>query len=278
MVMTAIAEPLAKKTGSGAKVYNIGNKKSNGRNAGKNYIKSHAADNAFGRGARRRSSGRSSAAEEPEEVQTAPREDPYWENMRSYYETVYTDALRQSEENAEQASAAARLEAEQRRAAIAGEYDALDRQLYRDYMEQRRTLPQELAAQGYTGGVSESARLRLHNSYEEAMAENRRERFRQSTQAEYQRAQAEAAARAEAERSNAQARRDWQQSLAELDRERHGETRSDDLLRAQTLAEAGDFSGYRALGWSEGELAYMSAVWEAGHPRAAPVASYGHYA
>ena len=44
-------------------------------------------------------------------------------------------------------------------------YAGTNRQLYRDYMGNKRTLPQQMAAMGYNGGLSESAQLRLRNSY-----------------------------------------------------------------------------------------------------------------
>ena len=39
-------------------------------------------------------------------------------------------------------------------------------------MESKRTLPQRLAAQGITGGLTESSQVRLANSYGEELAEN----------------------------------------------------------------------------------------------------------
>ena len=44
-------------------------------------------------------------------------------------------------------------------------------------MESKRTLPQRLAAQGITGGLTESSQVRLANSYGEELAENERARL-----------------------------------------------------------------------------------------------------
>lgn len=44
-------------------------------------------------------------------------------------------------------------------------------------MENKRTLPQRLAAQGITGGLTESSQVRLANSYGEELAENERARL-----------------------------------------------------------------------------------------------------
>lgn len=205
------------------------------------------------------------------------QEDPYWETMRGWYESAYAAALQESEAAAERASQAAQQEAERAGRALRDEYAGLDRQLYRDYMEHRRTLPQSLAARGYTGGVSESAELRLRNGYEEAMAENTRSRLRRQGELDDTLAAAEEKARAEDAERRAQASRELQQGIAALLRERHSETHADDLRRAQTLAAAGDFSGYRALGWSEGEIGYLSAIWAAKNPELAAV-TYSYYA
>lgn len=41
---------------------------------------------------------------------------------------------------------------------------------------------------------------------------------------------------------------------------------------AQRMAELGDFSGYRKLGYSDEQIARMQAAWDAAHPAAAPAA------
>lgn len=57
------------------------------------------------------------------------------------------------------------------------QYQAANRQLYIDYMNGRRDLPQQLAAMGYTGGLRESSLLGLQNNYEGQLAENERARL-----------------------------------------------------------------------------------------------------
>lgn len=61
--------------------------------------------------------------------------------------------------------------------ALNDEYQGLNKQLYRDYMMQKRDVPQALAAQGYTGGLRESSLLGLERNYEEALADNERRRI-----------------------------------------------------------------------------------------------------
>ena len=67
---------------------------------------------------------------------------------------------------------------------IAAQIDALNQgykdvntQLYRDYMTQKKNLPQLLAAQGITGGLSESSLISLEAGYQGSLAENERARL-----------------------------------------------------------------------------------------------------
>ena len=64
------------------------------------------------------------------------------------------------------------------------QYQGLNRQLYVDYMRSRRDLPQQLAAQGYTGGLRESSLLGLETAYGEQLARNERERLSDITDIE----------------------------------------------------------------------------------------------
>ena len=45
------------------------------------------------------------------------------------------------------------------------DYAGMNTQLYRDYMKSKKTLPQQLSAQGISGGLSESTNLGLETLY-----------------------------------------------------------------------------------------------------------------
>ena len=85
----------------------------------------------------------------------------YWDRRRQDYRNAYNarrDAAartRDREERRARQAAAARIDELNRG------YQGANRQLYRDYMQQQRTLPQQMAVLGYTGGLTESSRLRL---------------------------------------------------------------------------------------------------------------------
>lgn len=56
-------------------------------------------------------------------------------------------------------------------------YQDLNKQLYRDYMQNQKNLPQALAAQGITGGLAESSLIGLAAGYEGNLSENERARL-----------------------------------------------------------------------------------------------------
>lgn len=186
----------------------------------------------------------------------------YWGQARQGYRDAY-QAQRDANERARQA-------AERRaREATAAQIDALNRgyqgtnrQLYQDYMQQQRTLPQQMAAQGYTGGLTESSRLRLGNAYEEALYGNEQARLGQ--EAEYNDAlnQRLYEAQATADAANAEARQRYYDQVAALREQRQQQQREDLERRAATMAAAGDFSLYRQLGYSDAQIRRLRREWE----------------
>lgn len=109
---------------------------------------------------------------------TPPERRPtYSEIMQGYYGDRYADALAENKTAADAAAETAERDAQDALERIRGGYKSTDRQLYREYMENKRTLPQRLAAQGITGGLTESSQVRLANSYGKELAENERARL-----------------------------------------------------------------------------------------------------
>ena len=192
--------------------------------------------------------------------------DPYWDAMRDYYLQAYQSQVDANNARADAAAAQARAEAESAREALNAGYRGTNRQLYRDYMERQRVLPQQLAAQGYSGGLTESARIRLGNSYGESLAENERARLAEDARIGAALARQEYESRAAADAANRQALQTRYGNLAELRTRQYQQQRADALSRAQVLAAAGDYSGYRALGYTPEEIEYLSGMWRAENP------------
>ena len=109
---------------------------------------------------------------------TLPERRPtYSETMQGCYGDRYADALAENKTAADTAAETAERDAQDALERIRGGYKSTGRQLYREYMESKRTLPQRLAAHGITGGLTESSQVRLANSYGEELAENERARL-----------------------------------------------------------------------------------------------------
>lgn len=162
-------------------------------------------------------------------------------------------------------------ETDRRKAETEKEYEQLGAQLYRDYMLRKKELPQLLAAQGITGGLTESSLLGLEAGYSGELAEQERGRLSRLGDIEAEAAetarkllQQKAEAEAKAEDKYAERRLDILQRRAAEAKETKGEAEAAETLllsraaeKAETLAKYGDFSGYRALGFSEEEIAAM---------------------
>ncbi len=73
----------------------------------------------------------------------------------------------------------ATAEYDSQKAATDDKYDALARQGYLNYMEAKKGLPQQLKAQGMTGGLSESSQIALKNSYGQQLSDNERARLQE---------------------------------------------------------------------------------------------------
>ena len=201
--------------------------------------------------------------------------DPYWDSMRDYYNSIYDSRVAANNEAAENAYAqAARAAGEQRDNLNAGYRDA-NRQLYRDYMQARRALPQQMAAQGYSGGLTESGRIRLNNAYGENLAVNERDRLSKLSGVDAALAQKEYDLRSAAAKANQQALQDRYAALAEVRTRQYQQQRSDALSRAALLSQAGDYSGYGSLGLSQADADYLARMWRAQNPRLAQLQSTG---
>ena len=190
-------------------------------------------------------------------------EGEHYRRMREYYDQTWADEVKanaaalQSEREQALADNAAQVEA------LNAAYERTNRQLFRDYMERARKLPQQLSAQGYSGGLTESGMLRLANSYGESLNEN--ERARHAEKADFDRALARQLFEAQerADQADRQAARERLQNLAALRQAAY----RDQQQRAKTMAAAGDFSEYPALGFSTSEVRYLQDMWRRMHPK-----------
>ena len=196
-------------------------------------------------------------------VKVKPGQTPdFYNQMGEFYRKAYEDQVAANAADLAAAEQRAREATDEQIAALADQYAGTNRQLYRDYMESRRTLPQRLAAQGFNGGLSESSMLRLNNSYEEGLNENERARIAQVSEYQRQLAQDLYDAAARTRESDRSAKTTYDSQLAALQEAIF----RDQQQRAATMAAAGDFTEYERLGYSPEEIAYLKALWRKANP------------
>ena len=200
------------------------------------------------------------------QVEPVEGQPSYWDTMRDYYQQMYDEQVGANNASAEAAQARAREAADAQLAALAEGYRGTNRQLYRDYMQNQQKLPQQMAAMGYNGGMSESSQLRLRNAYEEALADNERARLSEEAKANQNYAQQAYEAQAAATAANNQAAQNRLSYLAALQEQQRAQERADLENRAAMLGAAGDYSAYAGLGYSQDEIDYLERLWQLQHP------------
>ena len=130
-------------------------------------------------------------------------------------------------------------------------------------MQRQRTLPQQLAARGWTGGLTESSRLRLGNAYEEALNTNEQARIGRETDYNRDLSRQLYEAQAAADAADSRARQDYYSRLDRL-----GERKRSALeQRAATLAAQGDFRLYKKLGYTDSEIKYLKKMFRRRNPK-----------
>lgn len=171
---------------------------------------------------------------------------------------------------------------------INSQYDTAAKQLYTNYMQENQAMPEQLAKMGLSGqGISESTAASLANSYQGNLSASELARRAAIQDVNNQIANL----RAEAEAQKAQTAYDlsgeqfsawqWAQELQkqiqqaqqaqqwnqytwekEFGMAQDQEAYNRQLEAALRLAEYGDFSGFKALGYNDAQIAGMEAEWQ----------------
>lgn len=205
----------------------------------------------------------------PEETPGEPQR-TYLDELRDQYQKMYDDAVKANNDAAKAAAERALAQAEKGVGELGDQYGSLNKQLYRDYMESLRVLPQEMAARGYSGGMSESARLGLDTAYGERLNENEAARIAAIMQLRQQGTDAEYQANAARDQANAQAQQNLYANMMNLILQQQ----QDAATKAQNMAQYGDFSGYLGLGYTQSEIDQMQKAWIAANPELAKTLGY----
>lgn len=194
----------------------------------------------------------------------------YLDDMRDQYQKMYDEAVKANDAAAKAAAERAQAQVNEGIGSLGDSYGNLNKQLYRDYMESLRVLPQEMAARGYNGGMSESARLGLDTAYGERLNENEAARIAAEAELRQQAADAEYQANAARDQANAEAQQNLYANFMNL----MIQQQNDAAQRAQNMAQYGDFSGYLDLGYTQDQIDQMRKAWIAANPAMAQALGY----
>lgn len=164
-------------------------------------------------------------------------------------------------------------QAERQREQQAAQYSKLGRQLYTDMMDERRLLPEQLAAQGYNGGATESSLLRNRLTYEQAMRDNEAARIAGEKDIDFNLQQGLSQQEIARQQAAMQLAGDYSSQYAamlqNLQSQQNYEAERELARRQQQLAyleaaakqkeQYGDFSGYALLTDLDGNRLYSDA-------------------
>ena len=185
----------------------------------------------------------------------------YWEKLENHYRSLYDSQVEQNNRAAAEATEKTLRQIGEQIDALNTQFKENNRALYRGFRDAERKLSQQLAAQGITGGMSESSQVRLRSDYEQKQSEAETERSGSEAALRRKALESEQDALAQAEKNNAAALQSYRSNQLAVEKEKQKE--------AAERAELGDFSLYRDLGYSDEEIQLMRQGWEEKNPKLA---------
>ena len=112
------------------------------------------------------------------QTQYKPQETPnYYEEYQSQLKDFQSSQQDLLQQQYAAALEAAKLNLDSQRTQVNQQYDDLARQLYIQRRQQEMMLPEQMAAMGYTGGITESSALGLQTSYADALRQGETQRI-----------------------------------------------------------------------------------------------------
>lgn len=105
------------------------------------------------------------------EKQTGYVQDSYLDSMLEMLQQQYQQQIAANDASAAASTQQAILELQNQKNDLDKQYDALYRQLYLNRRMNEKNLPEQMAAMGYTGGLTESSLLDLQNQYQQSLVE-----------------------------------------------------------------------------------------------------------
>lgn len=209
----------------------------------------------------------------------------YYGAQSDIYKGMLESQQQANQSAADAAADEALINAERQTEKVNTAYDASDKELFRGYKKAVRDLPQQLAAMGATGGLSETSRVELETGYGENRNRSQLQRMAEIAELTAAADAAKRQAKAAADQQNAAALLNYYSQLAGLGDRKYQEDLAKLQQGAEMKAAVGDFSGYVDLGlMTEDDAAKMLKIWIAENPELAKMMGYvsapsgrGHY-
>ena len=199
----------------------------------------------------------------------------YFQTQADLYKGIMELQQQQNRENAELATESTLEEIARQTEKLETQYGQNDKELYRDYRKDLRDLPQQLAAMGITGGLSETSRVDLESGYGENLNKSQLQRLAAIADLDAQGVAAKRENDATARAQDVAALQAYYNALAQLGGQKYQEDLTKAQQSAETLATMGDFSGYVKLGlMTEEQAEQMQKLWIAENPKAAVQMGY----
>lgn len=205
----------------------------------------------------------------------AEKDADYYGTQGDLYKGMLDEQQAANQAAADAANEETRINAQLQTEKINTGYGASDKELFRGYKKAVRDLPQQLAAMGATGGLSETSRVELETGYGENLNKSQLQRMAEIAELEAATAAAERQNAAAVQQQNASALQNYYNLIAGLGEQKYQEDRARDEQGAAALAQYGDYSGYVALGiMTEEQAALLRQAWIAENPSLARKLGY----
>lgn len=199
----------------------------------------------------------------------------YYGAQSDLYKGMLESQQQANQSAADAAANEALINAERQTEKVNTAYGASDKELFRGYKKAVRDLPQQLAAMGATGGLSETSRVELETGYGENLNRSQLQRMAEIAELTAAADAAKRQAQAAADQQNASALLNYYSKLAGLGDRKYQEDMDKLRQGAEMKAAMGDFSGYVDLGlMTEDDAAKMLKIWIEENPALAQKLGY----
>lgn len=198
-------------------------------------------------------------------ILTAEKEIDYWEKLENHYRDLYDSQVEKNNAAAAEATQRTLQQIGEQIDALNAQFKENNRALYRGFRDAERKLPQQLAAEGITGGLSESSHVKLNADYREDLGRRTQERDGSVAELERRGLETESENLARAQEKNDAALENYRAQQLSLEKQKHSALER----QAAALGKTGDFSLYEQLGYSKEQITALRNAWEEKNPKLA---------